>query len=332
MRTLLAIILMAAFGWGGYWMVGSSALEKSVAAWFEMRRAEGWQAEYAKLEVEGFPNRFDTTVTGLVLADPHTGWAWTMPFFQVFALSYNLRHVIAVWPHAHTFATPLQSVELKSEDMRGSVAFTSVTTLGLDHAEFVVRAPDFTSTDGWTLAADALRLAAKQEPEVPNGYRIGLAADALAPGGAFKVITAGLELPPTLQDFQLDATVGFSKPWDRTALEVARPQPRSVDLRIARAEWGDILFQAAGKLDVDDDGEPSGEIALQIRNWPAVLDMLKTAHALPEELLPSIEGGLELLAGVSGNPNYIDVTLSLRAGFISVGIVPIGMAPRLSLR
>ena len=98
MRRLLVVVLVAALAWGGYWFVGARAVESGLTAWIDQRRAEGWAADYATLNTRGFPNRFDTTITDLQLADPHTGVAWTAPFFQILALSYRPNHVIAVWP------------------------------------------------------------------------------------------------------------------------------------------------------------------------------------------------------------------------------------------
>ena len=85
MRFLLAVILIAASGWSGYWFVGQNGLSRGFETWFEARRAEGWVAETSDITVQGFPNRFDTGFSDLVLADPATGLAWEAEFFQILA-------------------------------------------------------------------------------------------------------------------------------------------------------------------------------------------------------------------------------------------------------
>jgi hypothetical protein len=329
MRILLAIVLALALGWSGYWYVGANALERSFADWFVLRRAEGWQADYASLTTRGFPNRFDTTAMGLVLADPGTGWKWTTPFFQILALSYNPRHLIAIWPHAHTLRTPDQTIEIKSEDMRGSVVFSSIRKLALSRSQFVVRDPVLTSDAGWTMAARELRFATRQDADVDFGMEIGLTAFDLSPGGSFARLVAPLDLPPKLSDFRLDATLGLSKALDKSAFGDAPPQPRALNIRTARAVWGDLLFQASGRLTIDDKGEPTGAISVQLRNWRRMLDLLGAAGLLSDRNRPATEGTLEMLAGISGDPDFIDVTLNFRAGFVSVGMIPIAPAPRL---
>ena len=84
MRILLALVGIVSLAWGTYWFIGSAAMERGIVAWLEERRSENWQAEAAAVKTRGFPNRFDTTITDLELADPDSGIAWRAPFLQVF--------------------------------------------------------------------------------------------------------------------------------------------------------------------------------------------------------------------------------------------------------
>src|SRR5690606_528484 len=87
MRKLLWIVLALAALYSGYWLVGSTLVERGLKGWLEQRRAEGWTAGYASLDVQGFPSRFDTVIEGLDLYDPGTGLGWRAPFFHILALS-----------------------------------------------------------------------------------------------------------------------------------------------------------------------------------------------------------------------------------------------------
>ena len=97
-RFLTIFIVVVTLGYSAYWWAGSAAQETAWARWMEERRAAGWVADYDALEVKGYPNRFDTRLTGFTIADPRAGWAWSGPVFQVLALSYKPNHIIAVWP------------------------------------------------------------------------------------------------------------------------------------------------------------------------------------------------------------------------------------------
>jgi len=333
MKGLFAIIMVAALGWGGYWFVGSRALDRAYLAWFDTRTAQGWLAEYSDISIEGFPNRFDTTISGIDLRAPGERWSWSAPFLQILALSYNLRHVIVIWPHDQTIAARGQSIDLASEDMRASIALASVTRLALDHSELVTKMPVLTSDAGWRLAASEARFATRPDPKVENGIEAALNVLDLAPGGPALTALSGVPaLPPTLSDFRLDLSFGLSGPLDRSALGHEPPQPTKIVVNTARAAWGDMLFQASGSLDVDRAGVPTGSIKLELTDWRTMLDVLTVTGALRAKDRPDLESVLEVLAGLSGDPNQVDVTLIFRGGFVAAGMVPIGPAPRLLLR
>ena len=142
MRAIIGICLAAAVLWCGYWFVGSSTLQGQISEWFEQRRSEDWQADYSDISVSGFPNRFDTTISDLVLADPETGVAWEAPFFQLLTLSYKPNEIIAVWPLTQVIATPRERFDILAAKMQGSLRLGAATSLPLEEAIFVIdRAP-----------------------------------------------------------------------------------------------------------------------------------------------------------------------------------------------
>ena len=332
-RALIIVVLLAAVAWCGYWFVGARALDRNVEAWLAERRAEGWVAEAADTTVRGFPNRFDLTLTDVELADPETGLAWSAPFFQVLSLSYRPQHVIAVWPHEQSVATPFERIEVASEDVRGSLRLADLTTLALENATFVADAVTLASDAGWTAALDTGRLAARRVPATEATYEIGIEALGLTPA---EVVHGRLEpsaaLPRQIGVLRLDAEIAVTAPWDRATIEVARPQPRRIDLRELRASWGRLDLRAAGALDIAADGTPQGEIAVKAVNWREILDLAVASGALPEALATTVERGLEALASASGSPQTLDATLTFRDGRIFYAFVPLGPAPRLVLR
>lgn len=332
MRILLAAIGIAAMSWGGYWFVGAGALERAIVGWLEDRRADGWQADVAAVRTRGFPNRFDTTLTGVRLADTRSGIAWTAPFFQILSLSYKPNHVIAVLPEAHSFATPQETIEIQSDSASGSVIFEPDTLLALDRTSFVIENLAMTSTADWQVEAKIVNLATRQTDAEGFAHDIALHADGLAPGGALLAISGSTGLPAEFEAFELDANVAFTAPWDRVALEKRRPQPVQINLRLARAQWGDMRLQVTGKLDVDRAGIPTGTLSVQAQNWRSMLNLLERTGALPSEIIPAMSGGLALLSGMSGNPDHIDATLNFRSGHIAIGPISLGPAPVLRLR
>jgi hypothetical protein len=330
-RPLIAVVVLAALGWSIYWVVGARALDRQVEAWLEERRAEGWVAEAVDTAVRGYPNRFDLSLTGLELADPETGLAWSAPFFQVLSLSYRPSHIIAVWPEEQTVSSPFEHISVTSDDIRGSLRLRDTASLALEDATFVADAVTLRSDAGWTADLDTGRLAARLAPATDSTYEIGIEALGLIPPESAGFDVAGA-LPDEIEVLRLDAEVAFTSPWDRAAIEVARPQPTAIDVREIRATWGRLDLRAAGELAVSPEGFPEGQLAVKAVNWREILAVGVASGTVPERLASTIESALQTLAGASGSPDTLDATLSFRNGRVFYGILPLGSAPVLQFR
>ncbi|MDD9716881.1 DUF2125 domain-containing protein [Dinoroseobacter sp. PD6] len=332
MKWLLGITVTAALAWCAYWYLGASALERNLTAWFEDRRAEGWQAEYSDLSVRGFPNRFDTELTDPAFADPETGLAWQAPFFQLLALSYQPNKVIAVFPNTQEILTPFGRTQLDSTQMRGSLHLGAAAGMPLRSAVFVADAPEFTAGEA-RLRAQTLRLAMRETEGTDLTYDIGLEALSLAPPVALKRrLDPGDLLPPALETLRLDAVIRFDREWDLRALEDRRPQPTAITLNEARAAWGPLGLRAAGALDIDAQGRGTGEITIKATNWEEILRLAERSGLVPPAVLPLLETGLRALAGLSGPETSIDVPLTFRDGQMRLGFLNLGQGPRFRLR
>ncbi len=335
MRMLLTVILIATAGWSGYWALASSGAKTAFETWFDQRRSEGWVADYGDLTVSGFPNRVDTSFSNISLADPATGIAWTAPFFQILALSYRPNHVIAVWPSDQTLATPYETLEIESSDMRASLVLEANTDLTLNRTTLtaeelgisVANEDEETEIAALTLAAE--RVAIDASPT----YRLGLQADGVAPSMPWRAsLDPAGSLPETLDALRADLTVTFDEPWDRHAIEDQRPQPRAIKVKLAEAKWGQLELQMAGALEVNEQGTPEGSLTVKARNWREILQVAANSGTLPKGLADTLEDGLALFASLAGNPKTLDIPLDFQNGRVFLGPVPIGPAPVLKLR
>lgn len=330
MLRLVVILLVVSLIWMVWWAFGQGAYEQGLSAWVDDRRDEGWAADYTELKTRGFPSRFDTTITDVALADPDTGVAWSAPFIQFLSLAYKPHQVIAVLPNEHRFSTPFQTVTITHEDARASLFLEASTKLGLDRTRIVASNLTATSSRGEDLALADGRLAAEKLPEPSNTYRIGGEFLGLVPTeDARRALDPGGLLPDTITSLRTDAILSFTAPWDRLALEDARPQVTRIDLKDLSARWGTVDFRAAGQLDVDVDGVPEGQITVRAEDWRKILDMAQSMGWLPLGVRSSVETGLGLLAGPG---DVLDVPLVFSGGVISLGLIPLGEAPRLMIR
>lgn len=334
MLRLIRIVIVLGLVWSGYWYIAGLSLRGGIEDWFEARRAEGWQADYAEMETTGYPLRHRTWLDFPALADPATGTAWSADW-----LSFDSP---AIWPGNQTLRvapTPQRfsyfdrTIELTMQDARADLRLhpglaLEVETLALTSGPWQV-----TDAEGPVMQAGSLTLSAVQGVEDPALYRLTANAQDFTPGDGLRdKVQRAASLPQEFSAARAEMTVTFDRPWDRAALEERRPQPRRIDLRLAELEWGALRLFATGSLSVDADGMPEGEIALKAENWRDMLAMAEAAGAVPEQAVGAIDRVLGLLAGIGGNPDALDAELSFRDGTMRLGPLPIGPAPRIVLR
>lgn len=334
LTRLIALLILAALGWGGYWFVGARATERGFAAWLDARAAEGWRTEVASLTTAGFPNRFDTTFEIVDLADPETGVAWEAPWFQILSLSYKPLHVIAVWPEAQRVEIPGQNLDIAAERMRGSLELGAATSLPVTRSVVELSGVDIVSSNAWTAALDAGQIALRETPDHPVApvYDIAVSATDLAlTGGEIDLMRKTAKLPDVIDRLEAELTVTFDKGWDRSALETRRPQPREIQLTALAAQWGRLALAGHGALSVDAAGLPTGEIALEATNWREMVALAEVSGALAADRVALVTRALEAVSALAGDPDRLDVTLRFAGGVALLGPLPIGLAPRFSL-
>lgn len=332
MRLLIFIAVLAAALWSGYWWIGSYMMDRNAETWLEARREEGWVAE-AGVNVAGFPNRFDMTLSDVRFADPDKGLAWTAPFFKILMLSYRPNHIIAIWPGTQILSSPGGKLTVAAAEMQGSMVFEADTDLVLKRSNIVIRDMRISSDRGWGASLETGQFATRPTEGMPMSHDIAFRA------GRFHLSEPVLEildptgrLPGRVETLQLDTVIGFDAPWDRHAIEDRRPQPTFVQLEDMRAVWGDLELRAAGRLTVDRTGLAQGTITLRVKNWREILRLAVNAGSVPRDLAPAIENALGFLAGLSGDPDALDADLTFRHGRVSLGPIPLGPAPVFRLR
>lgn len=333
MRKLTVALLGAGLIWLAIWGGASVMLERGIDAWLAERRADGWVAEVAAIETQPLPTRMRTTLLGLQLADPETGVAWSAGRFTLLTEGAIPSRLTAIWPPVQTLATPLQRISIEAAQMQAGLAFDPGPALTLRGMRMALADLTLTSSLGWQAGAGTGTLTSTRDADDPlaHALRADLAQVALDP-----VLVAGIDptgqLSNVISRLAIEGVFTFTAPWDRRALEEARPQLTAIDLRDLGADWDGLSLRAAGSLQVDAQGIPSGTITLKATNWREMLVIAVRSGAVPAQFETTIRRALEVLASLSGPPNTIDAPLSFANGRISLGPIPLGTAPRLVIR
>ena len=332
MKRLTFIVIAAALLWAGFWAWSASAQKTAIANWFDARRAEGWAADYSDLQIFGFPNRLDTTLTAPRLGDPESGLFWEAPFLQFFRFTYNPAHLITVWPNTQSFATPDEAITLTTADMRASLEMADVSRWQPQRVILVTEGLNVASDANWDLTADVMQLSLQQSETGDAIYQLAL--DVRGVKGALPGwinITGQDGNQPPIERLTADIDLTLSAPLDRSAVENARPQPVALRLNLADARWSGLTLAAAGDLDITPSGTPVGQITVKVRNWRDMLAKERKSGRLSPRVLDQIDFTLTLISGLSGNPSTLDLPFDFTNGKIWLGPLMLGDAPRISL-
>jgi hypothetical protein len=333
MRRTVVILAVVAALFTAYWFSVARGVEGGLRAWFAARQADGWVAEYATLGTTGFPRRFETVVTDLTLADPATGVAWTVPRFAFEAAAFRPNRITARWPGEQTVASPWERITIDSERFDAGIEFVPGTRLELRRVEANLAGVSLASTLGWETQFAVGAVSAALIDGRRNAYLVRVeATNVVLPSDLRRSLDPARLLPDVVEGLVATAEVTFDAPWDRFAVEDARPQVMALNIGDLRAQWGGINLRAAGDLSVDQQGVPDGRITVKVTNWRDLLRVAENAGLLPEPLMPTIERAFEILAGLSGPADTLDAPLTFANGIVSFGPVPLGPAPRIVIR
>lgn len=326
MRAVTWIVAILALVWSGYWFVGSRAVEKGAKDWFADQTARGLVAAYADLNVAGFPNRFDLTITDADIGDPVTGLRWQTPRVQVFAMTWKPWHIIAALADEQRLDLSDQSLVITTDDARASVVFQPDTDLGVSRLSVAARLPKITSSQGWTVSADVAELHTRLNPTATNAHDIAIDAANFAPDPA---LIADTSLPTMISTIRLHATATFTAPLDRSA---GQTRPRLTGLRVSegRILWGDLTLDAKGEIAANADGLAEGRIDITINGWRKAVPLLVTAGLVTPKVAPTIEGMLNAMAAQSGDAETLMLPLVFQNGRGALGPLPLGAAPSLN--
>ncbi len=329
MRLMTILVLALAALWGGWWFVGANAEHRAVATGFANARARGYDANYSALSVVGFPNRFDLTISDPVLGDPATGTTWRAPFAQVLGLSYNPYHFVAALPHSQTLTTPDGSLTLTSQRIEGSLTLSPGLAFTLNQIVLIADHPDLASDKGWSIAADQVRFATRAMPDLRNAHELGLeVANLTLDPAARALIDPDAALPASIAEIHLDAAASFDAPLDRHAASV-HPHLIGLTVKDAHLSWGTALLSAKGTITVDAEGTPEGRLDLTAKNWRPLVKVAAALGLIRPEIAPTWENMLNALAQGSGDPATVDIPLEINKGWMSLGPLPLGPAPKL---
>lgn len=324
MRALLIVVLVVSALWAGYWVVGSQAMERGVTGWFAAQDRGPLTAEQQGITVAGFPNRFDLTVTEPRLSNAETGFGWQAPFAQVFMMTWKPWHIIATLPTEQTLSLPLQDLAITSANFQASAVLVPGTDLTLDRSAVAVDTLALRSSAGWDMAAATLRLGLRRAVDRANAQELALEMTTVSSSAG---LSSTEDLPEQIDLIRIDSLLGLSAPLDRHMGQTA-PTLQDITLREGLIRWGDMVLSASGSVTPATDGTAEGRIDLRVENWRKLVPVLVATGLIGPQQSQTVTRALEILAQQGDDPNVLPLPLTFQNGWMSLGPLPLGPAPR----
>ena len=324
MRAVIWLTAVFAIFYGGYWAVGSRAVLEGTETALADLRAAGL-ADYAAVDLTGFPSRFDLTVTAPQLTSVDRSLHWSAPEVQVYALSYRPHHIIAVLPGEQALRLGRETIAIGSDDLRASAVFGIDPDLPLKRAQSVGTGLTLKSNQGWGAAAREARLAIREGASATD-QELGAEVFDLSLSGQPADLLAEAGLPEGGGHLRLDAVLALDRPLDRH-LPAAPVRITEADIRAAELTWGTVRLGGSGRIEITASGQPEGRIALTIHDWRAALPLATALGLITPETAPTVEKALDGLAQLGGG-SELTLPLVFADGWMSLGPIPLGPAPR----
>jgi hypothetical protein len=330
MRKLIALVVVAATLYGGYWFVGRSQIQSKLSEALVEIDAGDYDLTYDTLHTKGFPSRFDTTITNLEFNDPLTATSWAAPIFQLFALSYRPNEVIAVFPNEQTLTVDGEVFTLLTNDMRASGKVRANATLAFQTATIEMDYPRIQTEEGAELAMASILAAMRLTPETIQTYDLFLEARSIElPEDVRRMIDPQNLQPAIIQSLRFDSDIDLSAPIELNGANTDPIGLEAISIKEFALAWGEMSLSAIGDVTPDATGLLNGSFSISARNWQQLLDLAVATGSIPEERRLLIVGMAANIDETPHVPDTLTTTLTITDGQMALGPIPLGAAPLL---
>ena len=328
MRKLIALVVISATLYGGYWFVGRSQIQSKLTEALVEIDAGEMDVAYETLTTRGFPSRFDTTFTHLVVEDSNARVRWETPIFQLLALSYQPNNVRAYFPEEQVFIIDGERFSLFTDEMvaRGKVSPNS--TLSFQQAELELINPRLRTEEGAELGLARFFAAMRLTPETTQSYDLFLEARSIElPEDMRRIIDPQNLQPAFIQSLRFDSDLELSAPIELNNAEGAVPVIEVLSIRELAFEWGEISLSAIGDLTPNLAGVVDGSVTISARNWQQALDLAVANGTVAEDRRQFFIGIVSSIDETPHIPDTLTATLTITQGEMALGPLPLGAFP-----
>ena len=334
MAGVVAIVVVVAVAYAGYWYFASSQLERLV----ERTVAGEYPAiriTHGKVEVTGFPFSIRVRLEAPKIVAEGVQVRWRSDAAVIEIQPWNLRRyrMALVGPHIVELGRlqGLHRLDVASErvfvvaEVGGDGALSGAM---LDLTGLKITGND--DPQASTIAKLEIRLSAvspvEAEPLDPT-FELSLSADAVDIP-ALNVQPLGSRIKKVRAGFKL---LGEISKYDKAAVDTWRQTGGTVEVQWLQAVWGALDLRIVGTAALDDELRPLAALTADIRGFAEALEALAAAGVISTAAARTGNMVLGLIAKPSsdGSPSVLTVPLTAQDGNLYLGPVRITRLPTL---
>ena len=321
-RILIIIVVALSLIWSGYWFLGGRAHQGMVVDQLERAEANGWKITHSGVKLNGFPNRFDTTIGDLRMESPEGEFIWEAPSLQLLTLSYRPNHLIAVLPDEQRFLILGNSVDLISQGMNASIVVSDPDSLNIERFVFESSQAELKSQTGWKTAFESVVFAVRRSDQDPAKIdaAIRLSSRDVRSGEIEADDTEESTKPMTVTG---EASLHASRELGLNMCKDGYAEIQRIDISEFKLSWNQSELEFAGSLAFDSSGVSDGQLDITIANGQLLVEGAVEADLIDSNVAVNIGTVLSLLALNSADPAFATAPISIRNG--RVGFAGIGL-------
>ncbi len=320
----LAVPLVLAAGWCGFWLWSAGQLETAVARFADQQRARGLTIEYSGPEVGGFPVGLSARFEEPLVAGAE-GWRWRGPPVGGRAKVWSPFTIEADFPGLHrvTWRPEPQAPEAEVEaEAADAAAWVRLRRDGrVDQGAVALQ--DLAVRSALVGSGTAESLVGRYGPLRQDATAAGPALD-MALEGSGVTLPEAIETPlgRRIESATLEATLVGEVPPGAPKQALARWRDAGGKLEVARLEtvWGPLRLKAEGTASLDDRFRPIGAFQARVQGLSETLDAFARAGLLDSG---AVFAAKLALAALGGGADGLQVPVTLQDGRLYLGPVPI---------
>ena len=322
----VATLLVAGGLYTAYWYSAAASLQEGMDRWAQDRRAAGWTVELGTPDITGFPMRLEVFSQTPRISGPGSSWRWVAPNVVASARPWSPREISISAPGIHVVTLRAGDVwiELGGAEADIAVGERQVSNVIARFSGIRLRLP---AGERFSAGSAVVRLrdSVAADPEInADGNTPGTAPSDMGLGVALdsQEITLPEDWRPALGrnvgKFALDALImGDIVPAGslKDALARWRNDGGTVEVSALALDWGVLGLRANGTFALDENLQPEGAMAADLRGMDATIERLLGAGVIDSRAAFAARLANRALT-LTGGPARVPLTLQNQRLFI----------------